>query len=563
MAGRSESLTPGLTVLRSYRRAWWRGDVVAGVTVTAYLVPQVMAYGTLAGLPPAVGLWTILPSLAIYALLGSSRQLSVGPESTTALMVALVVGPLAGGDPARYAALAAALALVVGVLALVARLARLGVVSAVVSRPVLIGYMAGVAALMISGQLEKVTGVSVPDGTFAEQVLAFLRGLGDIDPATTALAGATLLALLVLRRLAPRAPGPILVVLAATAVVALAGGRAADLAVVGPIPAAVPTPGLPAVDLTDVGSLVPAALGVLIVGFTDNVLTARAFAAKGGYRIDPDQELLALGAVNVAAGLVHGFPVSSSGSRTAIGTASGARTQMYSLVAVVTVLGVLALGRPLLAQFPMAALGALIVFAALQLVDVPGFRKLASFRRAELALALATLVAVVILGILPGVLLAVTLSFVEMLLRVGRPHDAVLGQVPGLAGMHDVDDYPEARTIPGLVVYRYDSPLFFANAENFRRRALGAVEVQTDPVRWFVLNAEANVEVDLTALDALEALRAELAEQGVVVAMARVKQDLFAELEAYGLVDSLGRDRFYATLPTAVEAYREWARSSS
>jgi sulfate permease, SulP family len=563
MGQRWESLTPGLTVLRRYRRAWWRGDLAAGVTVTAYLVPQVMAYGALAGLPPTVGLWTILPSLAVYALLGSSRQLSVGPESTTALMVALVIGPLAGGDPARYATLAAALAVVVGVLALLARLARLGVASDVVSRPVLIGYMAGVAALMISGQLEKVTGVPVPDGSFAEQVLGFLRGLDHADPATTALAALTLTALLLLKHFVPRAPGPILVVLAATGVVALAGGRLGGVAVVGEIPAGLPALGLPSVGLGDLRLLLPAALGVLIVAFTDNVLTARAFAARAGYRIDPDQELLALGAVNVAAGLVHGFPVSSSGSRTAIGAASGARTQMYSLVAVVTVLAVLLLGRPLLAQFPMAALGALIVFAALQLVDVAGFRQLASFRRTELALAVATLAAVVILGILQGVLLAVALSFVEMLLRVGRPHDAVLGHVPGLAGMHDVDDYPDATTVPGLVVYRYDSPLFFANAEDFRRRALKAVDDQPEPVRWFVLNAEANVEVDLTALDALDALREELQGRGVIVALARVKQDLFTELEAYGLVESVGRDRIYATLPTAVEAYRDWARSSS
>jgi len=552
-----------LHLLRRYRRGWWRGDVVAGVTVTAYLVPQVMAYGALAGLPPAVGLWTILPSLAIYALVGSSRHLSVGPESTTALMVALVIGPLADGSPARYAALAAALAVAVGVLALVARLARLGVVSDVVSRPVLIGYMAGVAALMISGQLEKVTGVPVPRGSFAEQVLGFLRGLDEADPATTALAAATLVALLLLRRILPRAPGPILAVLGATVVVALAGGSLGEVAVVGQIPAGLPALGLPAVGLSDLRELAPAALGVLIVAFTDNALTGRAFAAKGGYRIDPDQELLALGAVNVAAGLVQGFPVSSSGSRTAIGVASGARTQMYSLVAVATVLAVLLLGRPLLAQFPVPALGALIVFAALQLVDIAGFRRLASFRRAELALAVATLAAVVVLGILQGVLLAVALSFVDMLLRVGRPHDAVLGQVPGLAGMHDVDDYPGARTVPGLVVYRYDSPLFFANAENFRRRALRAVDDQNEPVRWFLLNAEANVEVDLTALDALDAVREELQSRGVVVAMARVKQELYAELEAYGLTASIGRDRFYATLPTAVEAYREWARSSS
>jgi high affinity sulfate transporter 1 len=556
---RLEGPEPGLVTLRRYRRSWWRGDVLAGITVTAYLVPQVMAYAALAGLPPVAGLWTIVPSMAVYAFLGSSRQLSVGPESTTALMVAVTVGPLADGDPGRYAGLAATLALLVGALALVARALRLGVVADVVSRPVLIGYMAGVAALMISGQLEKVTGVPVPDGTIVAQLAAFAANLRDVEPVTTAVATGALVLLLVLRRTAPRLPGPLLVVLLATALVAVGGDRVAGVDVVGTIPAGLPSPTVPPLDLGTLRLLVVPALGVLVVAYTDNILTARAFATRGGYRIDPDAELLALGSVNVVAGLVQGFPVSSSGSRTAIGAAAGSRTQVFSLVAVASVLLVLAFGRPVLAGFPDAALGALIVFAALQLVDVPGFRQLASFRRSELALALLTLAAVVVLGILEGVLLAVALSLAELLLRVGRPHDAILGRVPGLAGMHDVDDYPTARTIPGLVVYRYDSPLFFANAEDFRRRALRAVDDEPGPVRWFLLNAEANVEVDLTALDALESLREELHGRGVVVALARVKQDLFAELDAYGLVEAVGRDHIFATLPTAVDAYERWA----
>ncbi|WP_454778089.1 sulfate permease [Georgenia muralis] len=554
---RLEGPEPGIVTLRRYRRSWWRGDVLAGITVTAYLVPQVMAYATLAGLPPVAGLWTIVPSMAVYAFLGSSRQLSVGPESTTALMVAVTVGPLADGDAGRYAGLAATLALLVGALALVARVLRLGVVADVVSRPVLIGYMAGVAALMITGQLEKVTGVPVPDGTIVAQLAAFAANLRDVEPVTTAVATGALVLLLVLRRTAPRLPGPLLVVLLATALVAVGGDLGVD--VVGAIPAGLPSPTVPPLDLGTLGLLVVPALGVLVVAYTDNILTARAFATRGGYRIDPDAELLALGSVNVVAGLVQGFPVSSSGSRTAIGAAAGSRTQVFSLVAVVSVLLVLVFGRPVLAGFPDAALGALIVFAALQLVDVPGFRQLASFRRSELALALLTLAAVVVLGILEGVLLAVALSLAEMLLRVGRPHDAILGRVPGLAGMHDVDDYPTARTIPGLVVYRYDSPLFFANAEDFRRRALRAVDDDPGPVRWFLLNAEANVEVDLTALDALESLRDELHGRGVVVALARVKQDLYSELDAYGLVEAVGRDHIFATLPTAVDAYERWA----
>ncbi|GAA4712369.1 SulP family inorganic anion transporter [Phytohabitans rumicis] len=553
------TLLPGLAQLRRYQRSWLRGDLLAGLTVAAYLVPQVMAYAGLAGLPPVTGLWAILAPLALYALLGSSRQLSVGPESTTALMTATAVAPLAAGDPGRYAALAATLAVVVGVLCLIAYAVRLGFLADLLSRPILVGYMAGVALIMISGQLGKLTGVPVEGDTFAAELASFVSNLDDMHTATLLFALAVLAFLFLAAWRFPSLPTPLLAVLLATAAVAMFDLERRGISVVGPIPEGLPTPTLP--DLGDMRDLLLPAVGVLVVGYTDTVLTARSFAERGGYEVDTNQELLALGAANVGAGVLRGFPISSSGSRTALGAAAGSRTQVYSLVALAAVLGVLLLLGPLLERFPTAALGALIVYAAVRLIDVPGFRKLAAFRRTELALAVAACTGVLVFDILYGILVAVGLSVAEMLHRVARPHDAVQGLVPDLAGMHDIDDYPQATTIPGLVVYRYDSPLFFANAEDFRRRALAAVDDQPDPVAWFVLNTEANVEVDSTGLDALDLVRAELTGRGIVFALARVKQDLLDDLTAFGLTASVGADRIFPTLPTAVAAYQEWRRT--
>ncbi|MED7954654.1 SulP family inorganic anion transporter [Streptomyces sp. BE303] len=549
---------PGLAVLRGYRRGWLRGDLLAGGTVAAYLVPQVMAYAGVAGLPPVAGLWAILPALAVYALLGSSRLLSVGPESTTALMTATVVGPLAGGDADRYAVLAATLAVVVGVLFALAWLARLGFVADLLSRPVLIGYLAGVALIMMVDQLSKLTGVEVEGEGFGPQLNYFVGHLSQADTATMVFSAAALLFLFALDRFVPRFPGPLLAVVAGTAVVAVFGLQDHGIAVIGEIPAGLPSPSLP--DLGEVHNLVLPALGVLLVGYTDVILTARAFESRAeGEQLDANQELLALGGANLGAGLLHGFPVSSSASRTALAQSAGGRTQAYALAAGVAVLAVLLFLSPLLRYTPAAVLGALVVFAAIRMIDVAGLRRLKGFRRREFLLAVGCLVGVLALDILYGVLVAVGLSVAELLSRVARPHDAVQGMVPGVPGMHDIDDYPQAHTVPGLVVYRYDSPLFFANAEDFRSRALAAVAQEAGAVRWFVLNAEANVEVDITALDSLEALRAELAGRGVVFALARVKQDLRADLDAYGLTDSVGTDRIFPTLPTAVTAYRVWA----
>jgi SulP family sulfate permease len=554
---RARPRLPNLMLLRAYRRPWLRGDLLAGLTVAAYLVPQVMAYAALAGLPPITGLWATLPALGIYSLLGSSRQLSVGPESTTALLSASIIGPLADGNASRFAALSAALAVVYGVYCILAWLIRLGFVADLLSRPVLVGYLAGLAVIMMTSQLGRVTGVHVTGSTFVAQLRSFVDNIAQFEVATFALAVATFALLLILQSTARWAPGPLLAVLLATIAVVVFDLEKHGVAVVGPVIGGLQLqPAVPA--LSNLRQLLLPALGVLVVGYTDVVLTARAFATRNNYEIDANQELCALGACNLGAGLMHGFPVSSSASRTALGDAAGSRTQLYSLVALAAVIVTLAFLRPVLAHFPAAALGALVVYAALRLVDLAELRRLARFRRRELALAVAAAVGVLAVDLVYGVLLAVGLSVVEMLSRVARPHDAILGRVPGVAGMHDIDDYPEAQQIPGLLVYRYDSPLFFANAEDFKHRSLAAVDAQKEEVKWFVLNMEANVEVDITALDALESLRAALVDRGIVVALARVKQDLLKELAAYGLADAIGREHIYPTLPTAVAAYEQW-----
>ena len=551
-----DDIAPGLGQFCHYPRSWLRGDVVAGVTVAAYLVPQVMAYATVAGLPPVAGLWSVLLPLAIYALLGSSRQLSVGPESSTALMTAVALAPLVAGDPARYAALAAALAILVGAACFLAGLARLGFLASLLSRPVLIGYMAGIALIMIGSQLGKISGVPVSGDEFLQEMRSFASSATQVHWPTVVLSAGVLATLLALARWLPRAPGPLIAVLGATTVVAVWSLERHGIGVVGAIPSGLPTPSVPSVSLGDLGGLLVPAGGIAIVAFSDNILSARAFATRKGQEVDADAELRALGVCNVGAGVTQGFPVSSSGSRTALAEAVGSRTQLYSLVMLGAVVVVMLAGRGLLAHFPNAALGALVVFAALRLIDAREFRRLAKFRRSEFVLALATTVAVLTVGVLPGIAAAVSLSILDLLRRVAHAHDSVLGFVPGLAGMHDVEDYPDATLVPGLLVYRYDAPLCFANAEDFRKRALWSVDVSQVPVEWFVLNAEANVEVDLTALDALDQLRAELDRRGIVFAMARVKQDLREALQAAGMLENVGAERIFMTLPTAVEAFK-------
>ncbi|WP_372729884.1 SulP family inorganic anion transporter [Nocardioides sp.] len=545
---------PAWTV--GYQRSWLRGDLLAGVTVTAYLIPQVMAYAALAGVPAVVGLWAAVGALSAYLLLGSSPLLSVGPESTTALMTAAALGSVAGAtrQPTEFAA---ALALVVALFCLLGWFGHLAALAQLLSRPVLVGYMAGIAVIMVLSQSGRLTGIaSEADGVVAETADVLTR-LDQAHLPTLALGLGTLVAMLLGSAFWPRAPVALLGMLGATAAVALLDLRARGVTVVGEIPAGLPVPGLPALSASEVLPLLAPALGVAFVGYTDNVLTGRAFAARAGHRVDDKRELLALGAANLGAGLLHGFPVSSSGSRTAIAHAVGARTQLAGGFTVLFTVVAILTARPLLSAFPTAALGAVVVYAAVKLVELSELRRFAAFRRSELVLALGTTLAVLVVGVLVGVLVAIGLSILDLLRRVAHPHDAVQGNVPGMAGMHDVADFADAAVVPGLMIYRYDSPLFFANAEDFRERALASVAASSTPVEWFVLNTEAMVTVDITALDALESLRAELTGRGIVFGLARVKQDLLAELRPSGLVERIGPDRIFPSLRTAVQAFRD------
>ncbi len=557
-------MVPGWWQLRRYRRSWLRGDVVAGLAVAAYLVPQVMAYAELAGLSAVQGLWAAVGPLALYAIFGSSRNLSVGPESTTALMTAVAIVAVTNGNAALAPTAAAALAIGVGIVCTLGWLARLGYVADLLSKPVLIGYLAGIAVLMIVSQLGKLTGMSVPSGSTLSELGYVVTHLGDTHVPTSILAAAVIIALLAGRALLPKLPWVLIIMVAAAVVVAIIGADRFGLAVVGEVPRGLPVPRLPDLTQLDLAQVLLAAVGIAAVGFTDNVLTGRAFAGPDDDPpLDASQELLALGTANVGAGLLQGFPVSSSGSRTAVIVSSGGRTQVAALAALVVVVAVLLFAAPLLATFPMAALGGVVVYAATRLVDLPGFRRLARFRISELVLALATTVAVLAVDVLYGIAIAIGLSVLNLLRRIVRPHDAILGFVPGLAGMHDVEDYPGATQVPGLLIYRYDAPLFFADANNFRDRALRSLDQVEPPVHWFVLNAEANTEVDFTAVQTLEELRAELAERGIVLALARVTFEVGADLDRAGFLDAIGRDHVYATLPTAVQAYRDWLATRS
>lgn len=556
-----ERFLPNLTALRHYDRAWLRGDVLAGVTVAAYLIPQVMAYAEIVRLPAVVGLWAILPALLVYAVLGSSRQLSVGPESSTALMTAAGVGALvtAVGTQA-YAEVAALIAIAVGIVCIVGWVARLGFLANLLSKPVLVGYMVGIALLMIASQLGKVTGIDASGSTPAATTWSVITQLNHAHVPTVVLSLVVLTLLFVGRAVAPTWPTPLIVVVAAAAVVHFAGLTSYGIVTLGAIPEGLPAPHLPHLDSVQVWSLLPYALGIAVVGYSDNVLTGRAFAAKRDEHIDAGQELLALGAANVVTGLFQGFPVSSSSSRTVIGDAMGSRTQLHSLVAAAAVVLTLLFAGPVLSSFASASLGALVIYAATRLIDISAIRKLAAFRRSELVLSLVTAASVVAFDVLIGIGIAVALSLLDLIRRLSTPHDGVLGYVPGVAGMHDVNDYPDAVQVPGLVVYRYDSPLFFANADNFYRRALAAVDEATPPVHWFVLNAEANVQIDLTVVDTLHHLADALHSRHIVFALTRVKFEIKESLEKAGLIAEIGADRVYATLPTAVGAYAAWHR---
>jgi SulP family sulfate permease len=555
LAGR---LLPGVAALRRYRRTWLRTDLLAGLTVGAMLVPQCMAYAELAGMPPETGFYAVLFALPVYALVGTSRHLGIGPEPGTAILAATGIAAIADGDPERYAALMAALALLVGVVCTGAALLRLGFLADVLSKPVLVGYITGVGLTLLSSQLAKLTRVAIDADTFFPRVGEFVTNLEDVHAATLTMGLVTLGLILVLRRTAPRAPGALIAVTAATVLSAMFDLAEHGIAVVGDIPPGLPRLVWPDVTGDDLGRLLPVALGIALIGYTDNILTSRSIAARLHYRVGANQELAALGAINVAAGLAQGFPISSSASRTAVPALSlRSHTQLVGVVAAAFLAASLLLLRPMLAEIPQPALAAVIVAAAIAIIDVAGFVGLARFSRSELLLAVAAALGVMIFDVLTGVLIAVGLSIVVALGKLARPHDAVLGEGVGLDGWVDAEAYEGSTTLEGLLVYRFEAPLFFANVGWFRQRLRRAMDRNPGAERWVVIDFEGIGSVDATAVEGLCELIDELHDERVVVGTARASHIVVGQLRRGGVIERIGEDNVHATINRAVHAFRE------
>jgi sulfate permease, SulP family len=543
---------PGVSAALSYERRFLRSDLIAGLTVGAMLIPQSMAYAELAGMPPASGFHAVLLALVVYAVLGSSRHLGVGPEPGTAILAATGVGALSLGDPSRFASLMVVVAFVVGALCLAGALLRLGFLAELLSKPVLVGYITGVGLTLISSQLGKSTGMSLKADGFFPRVALFGSRLAEVHPLSLVVTLVTLGVLLALRRFAPKLPGALLGVSGATFVSYALALPSHGLRVVGEISASLPQLTVPSLRWADLHAVLPTAIGIALVGYTDNVLTARSVAARLGYRVNATQELFALGAINVASALSGGFAVSSSASRTAVPAALESKTQLVSLVAAAfVVVAILGFG-PVLSQMPEPALSAVILSAGVAIIDVEGFRRLWSLSRLEFGIAVLAALSVMVFDVLTGVLLAVAASVLLALGRIAVPSDSILARADKLDGWVDAKEYHLATT-PGLLVYRFDAPLFFANANRFRERLANALQVNPGREEWVVLDFEGVGEIDATAIEMLEDLIAEHEQAGLVIAIARANPRAIERLERSGLC----RDRRFPTINSAVKAFNE------
>ena len=553
---RVERWVPGVRALHTYQRSWLRADLIAGVVLAAILVPQGMAYAQLAGLPAVTGLYTTIACLVGYAVFGPSRVLVLGPDSSISPLILAAITPLlvAGGSPDTAIALAGMLAVLVGLTEIGLGLGKLGFVADLLSKEVQVGYMNGLGITIIVGQLPKLFGFSTNADSFLKEVRVFVENL-DQTQTTTLIVGVAVLALLViLPRITRRLPAVLVAVVAATGASAAFGLADHGVATVGALPKGVPTPTIPWTNVGDVPSLLIAAVGITLVSLTDTIATATSFAARRGDEVEPNQEMIGMGAANIAAGLFRGFAVSTSGSRTAVAEQSGARSQLTGVVGAALVAILLLFLNSLLADLPQTALAAVVIVAALSLMDVGLLRRYYEVRKSAFAVSLAATAGVVLLGVLQGILVAVALAILLFFRRNWWPHGAVLGRVDGVAGWHDVDTYPEAEEIPGVVVYRWEAPLFFANAGSFRE-AIRRIARERRP-NWIVLQCEAITDVDVTAAEMLEQLDNELNAAGTHVAFVEMRSRLQDLTLRYGLMETLDRDHFYPTLEAALDEIR-------
>jgi high affinity sulfate transporter 1 len=551
-------VAPGLEAFSHYQVSWLRSDIAAGLSVAAVALPVGIAYADLAGVPPVMAIYAaIFPPFA-YALFGSSRQLMIGPDAATCMVLAAALGPLAGGDPEHYRALLIVMTLMVGLIYLVMGVARLGFIASFLSRPILVGYLNGIALLIIVGQLAKLLGISVVASDFFPQLLETLAKIGDAHPPTVLLGFTLLIGLFALRRFLPRVPSALVVVVVAIGLSTALNLGHHGVSVVGSVPAGLPEFfHIPTLPVREYPTLVRDAAGLALMSFTSGILTAKSVAQRNRYEVDPDRELIGFGAGNLVSGLAQGFPVTGSDSRTAVNEAMGGKSQLVGVLASgVMLLTLLFLTEPL-AYVPTTALAAVIVVAALSLFDFATLRELSVMSRVELGFSLGTTFGVLVLGVLAGVLVAVFLSLLLLLMLTSRPTDAVLGRVPGMRGYHDGKDYPDAETVPGLLLYRFNANLVFFNVEFFKARLLAAITASRTPVEWVVVDASPINVIDSTALKQVEQLIDALAARGIVFAVARRKHAVKRLFEA-SWVDvrrELADEYNYPTLTSAVDAF--------
>ena len=550
------SWLPGLRALRAYRREWLPSDLVAGISVAAVALPIGIAYARLAGFPPVVGIYScILPPVA-YALFGSSRQLIVNPDAAACAIVAATLAPIAAGDASRYADLSIALTLLTGLLCIAGGIAGFGAIANFLSRPILTGYLNGIALSIIAGQLDALLGFHVPSAGFFRTLAQVASRLSETHLATLAMGLALLLLLRAFKHLAPRAPAPLVAAVLGIGAVWALGLDRQGMAVVGPVPAGFPTPRIPGLVEGDLWPLVLGACGIVLVSFCSMMTTARGFAAKNGYAIDTSQDMIALGVCDLASGLTRGFVVSGADSRTAVADAAGGKTQVTALVAAAAMAAILLFFTAPLAYLPTAALAAILISSALGLFDVASLRGYYRVSRPEFRHSLVAMVGVMTVGVLPGVLIAVSLALLRLLRLVSRPHDAVLGRVEGKEHAYGTGG-EGGKTIPGLLIYRFDASLVFFNADYFRSRVLALSNGADAPPQWLLLDAESMPFLDVTGADALEALRGELAARGAVLAIARAKGLFRLMLEQTGLAERIGAAHLFPAVHAGVQAFLE------
>ena len=549
---------PGLKTLRGYQAGWLRNDITAGIVLSTMLVPVGIAYAVASGVPAIYGLYATIVPLLVYALFGPSRILVLGPDSSLAPIILGVVLPLSAGDPGRAIIIASGMAVVSGAVCILAGIFRLGFVTELLSKPIRYGYMNGIALAVLISQLPKLFGFSIESSGPLRDLWSIAQALlaNKANWAAAAL-GLGTLALILLSKRFTRFPGILAAVIAATVVAGVFQlGATAGVKVLGPVPQGLPALTIPWVQPQDIVTILVGGFAVAIVAFADTSVLSRTYAARTHMRVDPNQEMVGLGAANLAAGFFQGFPISSSSSRTPVAEAAGAKSQLTGVVGALVVALVIVVAPTLFENLPNAALAAVVIAAAIGLFEFRDLGRIYRIQRWEFWLSIVCTIGVAAFGAIPGICFAIVMAVIEFLWDGWRPHWAELGEPDGVEGYHDLMRYPDAKRIPGLILFRWDAPLFFANAELFNDRILGVIAKSPAPVRRIVVSAAPITSVDVTAADSLCELERALTSKGIDLRFAELKDPVKDKLKRFGLFEQFGGERFHPTIDAAVESYR-------